>query len=74
MNSKLSPFIIFFIFNHFQVYLTESRTCKINIYVFSTPFKSSYGYIGIFGDIYIVDDYNLCKPYDPIIRLFLDYF
>ena len=58
MNSKLYPFIILFIFNHFQVNLAASRTCKRNIYVFSIPFKNSYGCIGIFGDTYIVDDYN----------------
>ena len=58
MNNKLSPFIILFIFIHFQVYLAASRTCKYNIYVFSMPFQNRYGCIGIFGDTYIVDDYN----------------
>ena len=74
MNSKLSPFIMLLIFNHFQVYLAASRTCKYNIYVFSMSFKNSYGCIGIFGDTYFVDDYYLCKPYDPIIRLFMEFF
>ena len=58
MNSKLPPFIISFIFNQFQVYLAASRTCKCNMYVFSIPFKNSYGCIGIFGDTYIVDDHD----------------
>ena len=44
-NRKLSPFILLFILNHFQVYLTLSRTCKWNIhniiyYVFSITFKN----------------------------------
>ena len=34
INSKLSPFILLFIVNHFQVYLTLSRTCKWNIHMF----------------------------------------
>ena len=29
-----------------------------NIYVFSIPFKNSYGCIGIIGDTYIVDNKN----------------
>ena len=58
MNSKLYSFIIMFIFNHFQVYLAASCTCKRNIYVFSIPFKISFGSIGIFGYTYIVYDYN----------------
>ena len=73
VNSKLSPFIILIVYNHFQVYLAGSRTCKWKIYVFSIPFKNSYGCIGIFGDTYIIDDYNLCKPINPIIRLFLEF-
>ena len=56
MNSKLSPFMLF-IFNHFQVHLAASRTCKYNIYVFSMPFKNRYGCIGMFGVTYLVDDY-----------------
>ena len=66
MNNKLSPFIILFIFKHYQVYLAASRTCKYNIYVFGMPFKNSYGFIGIFGDTFIVDDYNKCKPYNQL--------
>ena len=31
---------------------------------FQYPFENGYGYIGIFGDTFIVDDYNYCKPYD----------
>ena len=58
MNSKLFQFILLFIFDHFQVYLAALRICKRNRYVFSIPFKNSYGCIGIFGDTFIVDNYN----------------
>ena len=70
MASYLS-LLYFFIFSNFQVYLAASSICKLNIYVFSIPFKNSYGCIDIFGDTYIVDDYIKCKPYDP--RLFLEF-
>ena len=59
-NSKYQAIPVYYIvyfFNHFQVYLAASRTCKCNTYVFIIPLKNSYGCIGIFGDIYIVDDY-----------------
>ena len=73
-NSKLtanSIIIILFIFNHFQVYLAASHTCKWNIYDFSIPFKNTYGCIGIFGShtlLIIITNVNL------IIKLFLEYF
>ena len=65
---------VVYIFNHFQVYLATSRTCKYSKYVLICHLKSYGCILGMFEDAYIVDDYNLCKPYDPIIRLFLDFF
>ena len=62
MNSKLSPFVLFFlsfiIFKFIWQYQVPVNDIYIYIYVFSIPFKNSYDCIGIFGDTCIVDDYN----------------
>ena len=58
MNSKIFPLIVLFIFNHFQVYQHHVIVSGIYVYVLSIPFKNSCDFIGIFGDTFIVGDYN----------------
>ena len=58
MNSKLSPLIIFFLSLIISKFIWQHQVPVNEVYVFSIPFKNSYGCIGIFGDTYIIDDYN----------------